>query len=62
MSFFPFTSTPDLACKAAQASRYQPTERRGSGARLVTITWSDSQITTIRRTTTSAPTISFSPV
>jgi 2-keto-3-deoxy-L-rhamnonate aldolase RhmA len=38
---FPFTSTPDLARKAAQACRYPPAGRRGSGAGLATTTWPD---------------------
>ncbi|MBA2355485.1 MAG: aldolase [Acidobacteria bacterium] len=35
----PFTSTPDLAMRAAQACRYPPRGRRGSGAGLATSTW-----------------------
>jgi 2-keto-3-deoxy-L-rhamnonate aldolase RhmA len=36
---FPFVSTPDLARQAAQACRYPPTGRRGSGASLATSCW-----------------------
>lgn len=36
---FPFTSTPELAERAAQACRYPPRGRRGSGAGLATATW-----------------------
>lgn len=38
---FPFTSTPELAKRAAQACRYPPTGLRGSGAGLATATWPD---------------------
>jgi 2-keto-3-deoxy-L-rhamnonate aldolase RhmA len=37
----PFTSTPALARQAAQACRYPPAGRRGSGAALATGTWPD---------------------
>jgi len=36
---FPFTSTPELANRAAQACRYPPAGLRGSGAGLATATW-----------------------
>ena len=36
---FPFVSTPDLAQRAAEACRYPPTGRRGSGASLATACW-----------------------
>jgi 2-keto-3-deoxy-L-rhamnonate aldolase RhmA len=36
---FPFTSTPALAQQAAQACRYPPIGRRGSGAGLATSCW-----------------------
>src|SRR6185503_12770871 len=36
---FPFVSTPALAQQAAQACRYPPVGRRGSGAALATSTW-----------------------
>jgi 2-keto-3-deoxy-L-rhamnonate aldolase RhmA len=36
---FPFVSTPDLAQRAADACRYPPTGRRGSGAGLATSCW-----------------------
>jgi 2-keto-3-deoxy-L-rhamnonate aldolase RhmA len=36
---FPFTSTPELARRAAEACRYPPAGRRGSGAALATATW-----------------------
>lgn len=36
---FPFCSTPELAAQAAQACRYPPAGRRGSGAGLATETW-----------------------
>lgn len=36
---FPFTSTPELARNAAQACRYPPLGRRGSGAGLAIATW-----------------------
>lgn len=35
----PFASTPELAAQAAQACRYPPRGRRGSGAALATSTW-----------------------
>jgi 2-keto-3-deoxy-L-rhamnonate aldolase RhmA len=37
----PFTSTPALARQVAQACRYPPVGRRGSGAALATSTWPD---------------------
>lgn len=36
---FPFTSTPELAKNAAQACRYPPLGKRGSGAGLAISTW-----------------------
>ncbi len=36
---FPFTSSPELACRAAQACRYPPQGRRGSGAALAMACW-----------------------
>ncbi len=36
---FPFTSTPELARTAAEACRYPPAGRRGSGAGLATACW-----------------------
>ena len=36
---FPFVSTPALAQQAAQACRYPPAGRRGSGAALATASW-----------------------
>lgn len=36
---FPFVSTPDLARRAAEACRYPPAGRRGSGASLATACW-----------------------
>jgi 2-keto-3-deoxy-L-rhamnonate aldolase RhmA len=36
---FPFTSTPDLARQAAEACRYPPLGRRGSGAGAAIATW-----------------------
>lgn len=36
---FPFTSTPEIAHRAAQACRYPPTGLRGSGAGLATACW-----------------------
>lgn len=36
---FPFTSTPELAQRAAQACRYPPTGLRGSGAGLAAACW-----------------------
>lgn len=36
---FPFTSTPELARQAAEACRYPPLGRRGSGAGLATFRW-----------------------
>jgi 2-keto-3-deoxy-L-rhamnonate aldolase RhmA len=38
---FPFTSTPDLAARAASACRYPPHGRRGSGAGLARFAWPD---------------------
>ena len=38
---FPFVSTPALAQVAADACRYPPTGRRGSGASLATTCWPD---------------------
>ena len=40
---FPFVSTPDLAQRAAQACRYPPTGRRGSGASLATASWPEPE-------------------
>jgi 2-keto-3-deoxy-L-rhamnonate aldolase RhmA len=40
---FPFVSTPDLARQAAQACRYPPTGRRGSGASLATSGWPEPE-------------------
>lgn len=37
----PFTSTPALARQVAEACRYPPVGRRGSGAALATSTWPD---------------------
>ncbi len=39
---FPFTTTPDLARRAADACRYPPAGRRGSGAGLATRSWPDA--------------------
>ena len=39
---FPFVSTPALAKVAADACRYPPAGRRGSGAALATTSWPDS--------------------
>src|SRR6185503_15122298 len=39
---FPFVSTPALAKVAADACRYPPVGRRGSGASLATTSWPDS--------------------
>lgn len=39
---FPFTSTPDLARAAAEACRYPPLGRRGSGAGLASATWPEA--------------------
>src|SRR6185295_4016939 len=36
---FPFTSSPELAKRAAQACRYPPAGLRGSGAGLATACW-----------------------
>lgn len=36
---FPFCSTPELARRAAEACRYPPAGKRGSGAGLATSTW-----------------------
>ena len=38
---FPFVSTPALARQAADACRYPPAGRRGSGASLATASWPD---------------------
>jgi 2-keto-3-deoxy-L-rhamnonate aldolase RhmA len=38
---FPFTSTPELARQAADACRYPPAGRRGSGAGLAKLCWPD---------------------
>jgi 2-keto-3-deoxy-L-rhamnonate aldolase RhmA len=38
---FPFTSTPEIAERAAQACRYPPAGMRGSGAGLATACWPD---------------------
>jgi len=40
---FPFTSTPELAQQAVQACRYPPVGKRGSGAALAKIRWSESE-------------------
>ena len=40
---FPFTSTPELAQQAADACRYPPAGRRGSGAGLATFRWPASE-------------------
>ena len=40
---FPFVSTPDLAQRAAEACRYPPTGRRGSGASLATACWPEPE-------------------
>lgn len=40
---FPFVSTPVLARQAAEACRYPPTGRRGSGAGLATSCWPDQE-------------------
>ena len=39
---FPFVSTPALARTAAEACRYPPTGRRGSGAGLASSSWPDA--------------------
>jgi 2-keto-3-deoxy-L-rhamnonate aldolase RhmA len=39
---FPFTSTPELARRAAQACRYPPTGRRGCGPALAQLTWPEA--------------------
>lgn len=39
----PFTSTPALARQVAEACRYPPKGRRGSGASLATGTWPDTE-------------------
>jgi 2-keto-3-deoxy-L-rhamnonate aldolase RhmA len=39
---FPFTSTPELAGKAAAACKYPPVGRRGSGAGLAVATWPEA--------------------
>jgi len=36
---FPFTGSPELAVQAAEACRYPPLGKRGSGAGLATATW-----------------------
>jgi len=36
---FPFTSTPELAMRAAEACRYPPEGKRGSGPGLATFHW-----------------------
>jgi len=40
---FPFTSTPELARQAADACRYPPVGRRGSGAFLAGLSWPEQQ-------------------
>jgi 2-keto-3-deoxy-L-rhamnonate aldolase RhmA len=40
---FPFVSSPDLARQAAQACRYPPIGRRGSGASLATACWPEAE-------------------
>jgi 2-keto-3-deoxy-L-rhamnonate aldolase RhmA len=40
---FPFVSTPELARQAAQACRYPPAGRRGSGAGLATSCWPEPE-------------------
>lgn len=40
---FPFTSTPELARQAADACRYPPRGRRGSGATLAAMRWPAEQ-------------------
>ena len=40
---FPFVSTPELARQAADACRYPPVGRRGSGASLATSCWPDPE-------------------
>lgn len=40
---FPFTSTPELARRAAEACRYPPHGKRGSGAGLATLCWPPAQ-------------------
>lgn len=40
---FPFTSTPELARQAADACRYPPHGKRGSGAGLATLRWPPAQ-------------------
>lgn len=40
---FPFVSTPALALTAAEACRYPPVGRRGSGAGLATSSWPDPE-------------------
>ena len=39
---FPFTSTPELAARAAAACKYPPQGKRGSGAGLATATWPEA--------------------
>lgn len=41
---FPFVSTPQAATVAAEACRYPPTGRRGSGAGLATASWPDPDV------------------
>jgi 2-keto-3-deoxy-L-rhamnonate aldolase RhmA len=41
---FPFASTPELAQRAAQACKYPPVGRRGSGASLAAMTWPESGV------------------
>jgi 2-keto-3-deoxy-L-rhamnonate aldolase RhmA len=41
---FPFTSTADLARTAAEACRYPPLGRRGSGAGLASATWPEAGV------------------
>ena len=40
---FPFTSTPELARQAAQACKYPPLGRRGSGASLAMLSWPERE-------------------
>src|SRR5436190_18058746 len=40
---FPFTSTPELARRAAAACHYPPAGSRGSGATLAQFRWSDAK-------------------
>jgi 2-keto-3-deoxy-L-rhamnonate aldolase RhmA len=41
---FPFVSTPGLARQAAEACRYPPSGRRGSGASLATACWPEPDV------------------